>query len=679
MTMNGNPAVDSLIGELSPELKDIIVPPPNDPSAETAIPLDPGGMTPATTVFGDAPPTERPVTQAEFKAFQKAADEQNTRLVSPALKRLGEISRLVPGAESLRIYKMQQGTLAYVKDLAIRDVKTSGGDLEAHLARYIVPTFKEGEYHISIVDPNGKLIRAGMITFAAPPTIPQEEGVLGLLRDQLAKQEAKMNQPTPDPIDQMIKMQQAIKMLSGGKENASMDPMQMMLMMQMMSPKPAQPAIDPTLAAIVDRMDRRLEAMEKERAAAAAMPALAPALPAIPESPISSMLAKASLPELVTAIAGIATLFRAKEPDPNALSVKELIPLLTQKPQDDRPGWRELFQLLENRRQEEKPAATLVDQMQAFAQIRQFAEELAGPAQPQGSTFWDALGALFSQEKFGANLGQAIGSAIQRREAPRLPAPGQSQVVQNRPAPQPAPRAVMPATTPATAPTQHTAQPQQSQRIYLPDTLKTHCQTIEAASSDPERVQAVVVALTALYPIEQWQKFVQELLERIATNDKQTALNMLRNWLGLLVQNSLLTAETATKVLQTMSDNWVEIHAQLAQRMGRPVLVTRDETGEPVSAVVDSNSAVAPAAPVPTDSSESEDDDDEFDPDTEKKDEDGVIHAIDCEMGEACDCGAFEDGDESDDDGDEDEDEEEPSGPQFLDLSDEDLEKMHGG
>lgn len=616
MTPEVNPNVDSLISDLSPELAGLGQA-PNDPAIVAPPPADNMFAIPG------APPLPPP-TPTEIKKFDDEVHRTNNATVSPALKRLGEISRMVPGAELIRVYKKDpHGKLGHIVDLQIRDVKASGGDLEAHINRYIRPRYKGGEYHTSIVDPNGKLINAGIFNYMDPPEEHQDNGALSLVREMITKQDLARAAagPAMDPLEQIVKTQETMKKLKEITGGGTSDPMTMIMAMQLM--QPPKPGMDPGLLAILDRMDRRAEQVDKKLEA---MTTAGPPIPIgpPPSSGLSAMLERASVTDVVSAVGALVTLF--KRDDPDKVTLKDLIPLLQPKPDPNQLGIREIITLLDARRTEDKPANTLQDQMEAMVKFREFTEQFMPPQQPQGSTFWDALGNLFSQDGFGTNLGAAIAGAMSKR----APAPARPMEARTLPRPVTDPAAPLPADVPP-------APPETDKKIYMPEhILRPACDAIAQSNTDSDRIKAVVSLLASLSPEKQWQPFVMEVLNQTAANEQQKVLGALQGFFALCVKAKLMNKDAAVAAVRALHTNWIEVHQGVCAQMGRPALVSRE--GVPIQTPAP---APAPTAP-PMQQDEPDEQDDEQDVD---------------------------DADESDEeDEDEGDDEEEDEGPHFVDL-----------
>ena len=519
---------------------------------------------------------ERVAPKREQTAALKEAQQNVKSHVSPALKRLGKVAELVPGAERVRIRKMlENGQLGFIGDYSVRDIETSG-DLEIHLHRYVRPAHKGGSYYISIFDSKGLEHNAGVIPLVdAPPEAPQESA-LGLVREMMNRMEQqKMNTPPPDPIEQMLRMQTAMQRMKEmtGQKDGSGDSMMMMMMMQQMQAQQAAPrGPDPMFVALLDKMDRRMEQLEKKLVEG---PSLGAMLPPPPPMPVA---------DPIDTIVKLMPLLAPKE-DRDRLSTRDILELVTAKGKsDDQPSWRDVIEIMNRRRDEDKPAQTVLDQIQAVAAAKQALDQLSPQGNSSQTSFWDALGALFSQEKFGAGIGSAIGAVVKAKaeEGPRQLPPVQTQ----QSAPQSAPRQLQQAVV---RPLEQ-APPPAPVRFRFPESMKKIVDQMNVAREDHVRVDLVVQAMFILHGSPDWKNFVMELLSKTAEGHKEEVLEgYLKPWLGILVSHELVERTAATETLRAFGEHWDTVHAEIAKRLGRPVQA---------AATAQVAAPVAPVAPV---------------------------------------------------------------------------------
>jgi hypothetical protein len=225
--------------------------------------------------------------------------------------------------------------------------------------------------------------------------------------------------------------------------------------------------------------------------------------------------------------------------------------------------------------------ATLQEKLSEMQALRELAKDItggndAGRARSE-SNFWDAAAGLLANKAFGEGFGKALGATMESFAAnkgaaaagPRVVSLGPTQAPQNphQQIQQPRPAGNLPPT-----PTQAQGAPQQPQQaqqptIEIPDDFPALVEKIETATDDRQRIEAVVNALYALRPLEQWREFVHGLLGATAKNEKDAALRGLHGWLKVLVGNRLMAGPTGNKVMETFVTNWDAIHATVAGMM----------------------------------------------------------------------------------------------------------------
>lgn len=596
---NGNPMVASMVQGLetamSPEAAAVIAAGP-PPDAFASPPPDPMSA-PITGFAPFAPPAPPAFSRGDARAVEKAADQRQATLTSQSLRKFGQIAKLFPGAERVRVRKrLDDGTSGPIGDWSLRDI-ASTGDIEAFLLQYVRPVYRGGRYSVSIFDANGREIDAGVIPIPDPPATPAGpyggggggDAVTMKLIDKLDGMERRMMQPAtppPDPLEQFRRVRAQMEEMK--KDGLGGDAAMMMAMMQSQSRQPAGP--DPYMIEQMATMRAELAAL---KSAPAALPP-PPPMPA-PENPMMTALA-ALLPTLATAL--VTKLVEKPAPDPNAMSVKELLPLLLQKPgeKSELAVMRESLTFFKEMQGETK-TDSLQDKLRELAALKELATDITGGGGGnQGTTFWDALGALFSNKAFGDNLGTMLGQEVKARQTAAAR-------VQTG-----APKNALPADAGrAPAPPAQGAPPPSPERIAIPDDIRDYCARMEGANDDVGRIQAVVEALNRLRGLPQWSPFVNELLGATGANDKEKVLKGLKGFLGLLAANKVLDRDAGLRVLRSFDEQWDAFHATFARMLG-------GNAAAPAPAAAPSPTIVTPPpepAPAPGGEEESDDEDED--------------------------------------------------------------------
>lgn len=593
--------VDDVLSNLDPQLAAVLGEAPAGPPPGSTASM------PGETVSE----TEPRVTRTEIREARREAHEEKKEAVNPSLRKLGKAAKLVSDPSKFRIYKIHNGQLALIGDVNLRDVDNAG-DVETYLNRFTKPVWKGGEYHVKIVDIRGQAWEGGIYQLLDPPeeAKPSESVAVGILRDTIKNLEQKMNAPRQmDPVEEALRKQVVDKIVNGSKsDTGGQSDLMSILVLKMLSP---QPTTDPTMAALLDRMDRRMETLEKQMRDTASAPPLPPPGPVTdPAVTMATMLEK------------LIPLVR-QERDPNALSTRDVIELVksaqptppTRDP--DQPTWRDLLQIMQDQRAEQKPQQTVLDQIEAVARAKEALERISPPSQPAGATFWDALGALFSQEKFGAGVGQAISAAVQRKG----PTPGPQVSVENRRPAQ------SPQVAPPTAPAGHlAAQPQERPKIVLPESMRELGQKLDAAQHDGERLDLAVQAIWAVYPAQMWRKFVEDLFDKAAQDQRDAVItDYLTPFFGILAAHGLIKKETGQATLRAFREHWTEVHHELQRR----VAAMRAAPATPTTPTPTPSDAIQPEIVEAQDRAEDEEADD-----NEEVDEENIVDLPDDVMAE---------------------------------------------
>ena len=595
--MSGNGVTTSDFGELSPELASIL-----QQSPQTT----PSGGDP----FGDLPmvPSAPRVRSArsEVRAFERESDRVAATRISPALKRFGEIARIVPGAERVRVRKrLSTGQIGPIGEWSLRDIQTSG-DLESFLMQYVRPKWRGGEYFLAVIDGNGREHDAGQIPLPEPPTelmgggSPAGDGALDLVRDLVNRMERQQHQAPAavDPFEQIKKAKQLMSELGGGNGNNS-DSMAALLlaMQQQQNQRPAGP--DPVMVQLLERLASKVEKLE-QGGGMAALPPPPPPPPSFDMSALTNLLGTVALPLVMKLL--------DKNDDRDRLSARDLIEIMDRrnsgKGDDDRFTARDAISLMREI-QSGTQQQSLRDKLEEMNAIRELAFNITGGGGAgQNTTFWDALAAFASNKGLADGLGRILGGEIQKRQQPQPLPPGSVQTLPPRTRD---PRLAAPPVAPPSAPTQP-----EEPRVMLPDDFGDYMKKLVEAQNDEARIMAVIETLNHLRSMPQWSGFVQAMLGGAAQNEREKVLRGLSRWLGMLVNNNLLPDKVAEATIESFTKEWEAIHATIAKLVGAEV----QKIEEAKAAEGSTSPSTSPSASTsPSTSPDDDDDDDEDDED----------------------------------------------------------------
>ena len=240
-TIDALAAAQALLGEAGTEEADPMMVEEEDPS-----PILPGVevLPPVVPQTLDPNPPRRP-------GKKKPPNKKNP------------FASMVGAGERLLIHKRdpQNGQLTYVGQYSPEDLMRSG-NVDVFLQEYIVPTWKEGEFQLTLQATDGTLKPQGSRKIGAPPgsqgSGSNTETSLKELVELQQKMDEKAKNEGMEEMKNMVTMMTALKAMNPSKEGAAPDPMAsmmpMMMMMMMMNKQPSGP--DPMLMMLMSKLDR---------------------------------------------------------------------------------------------------------------------------------------------------------------------------------------------------------------------------------------------------------------------------------------------------------------------------------------------------------------------------------------------------------------------------------------
>ncbi len=563
---------------ISPEVSGILEPAAPPDANPLSQPLDLNAFAPPPTA-----PRPRP---AEVRSWDRAAQQREATLNSPGLRKLGSLAKMFPGAEKVRVRRlMQDGDWGPIGEWSMRAIASSG-DAESFIMTYVRPKWGGGRYQISVFDATNRETNAGEVNLPEPiggeltgTTPAATDTVMLKMLDQLREKNAMQPAtPAPDPIDLMHRTNKLLTDLKGKDSNTEL----MVAMMQMQAAQ-AQQSQQMMMQLLTQRQDPELAALKAELAAlkAAPMP-MPPAMPAASEmSPLMEKVVTLMLPVLVDRVFA--------KPELSTRDLLELARPQTQ-PKSDLDAMKEAVNFLQTVQGSQKQVS-LIDELEKLKVLKEVATSVAGAdnAAPAGATFFDALGALFSNKMFGDSLGKMMGANIdQRRAAATAPRQLPAQAPVHQAAPVPAPQ--RPAVAPATAQQRAAAAP-----VQFPSNMRDLCATMEAADSHEKRIQHTTETLYTLRNIPVWTAFVDSLLDHAVNDRSEPALNGLRGWLKMLIDKGLLDERAAVRISDSFTEHWISFHTVVRQLMNLEPL----PAPVPAPVVLAPQSVAPPAAEAP--------------------------------------------------------------------------------
>jgi hypothetical protein len=498
-------------------------------------------------------------------------------------------------------------------------------DIEAFVAKYVKPKHGGGHYDVVLLDSLSREFEAGFVRVMVDPDGQGKGGddkLIGVVQDLISRNQSMMTQmyqqpqaPQQDPIEQMRRVRELEKEMSGGNGGGNG---MMMAMMMMNQPKGPDPMLMSMMQAQQQQMSQMVDVLKeiKNGSSSAAMMAPPPPPPAFDMAGLTAMLSTVAVPVILKMMEN-----SSSKHDPNAvtkqdvqLMMMELTNRLSQG--GDAPNPLEiaretigLFRELHGGERQQ----SLQEKLSEMTALRELAKEVVGGNGPgrSESNFWDAALGLVSNRGLGEGLGKMLGTAMDRFGAPQQPSPG-PQVVSFGAA---RPAGVLPAQQPTQAApavqqpgTQVQQTPQAQPQITIPDDFPALMEKVETAPTDQARVEAVINAIYSLRGHEQWREFVHSLLGATAKNEKETALRGLFNWLKLIVENRLLSGGAADRVMKTFVAQWEAIHTTIATLV-QGAMPTSPAAPAVVTPAPQAPATVVASGPAPGQTDDDEDDD----------------------------------------------------------------------
>lgn len=608
--MTANSEVASLLDILEgppPSIENAPPLPPSPPPVEKRTPFLVG---PAAAAAGAAPFMPPAPSKAEAKEI--VANATAAKGSPMASKKFAELSKLIPGAERVRIRRRRtDGSLYTIKDYSKADIDHTG-DIEAFIYNYLRPVYGGGEYNVSLVDAKGVELDGGIVRLEGPSLDPHAQPTTqdtnGPLLVEMFKTLTRPQPPPPDAISQFKNMKEILVEMTPKNDNSVLTAMMQMqmqmqqaqqsqaaenmkLFMAMMTTQSQKPAIDPALAALIDRMDRRLEKIET----AASAPPMPPPPPPPPSGPNYTM------PELITAVTGaIAAVVPLVKGD--SVSAAEMATLIINAQAAAKPtdalGVRDVIDIFKQREQDQSPPATLEEQMGTLMRLKEFGTMLnppPPPTAPGGTNIYDAMLAILGP---GSAISQAIGSRVDRElQAPPAKRVEVTDIRHVQPTVQPA-GSLVPSTpsAPAPAPTAP-----EEEAVPLPADFDAKLAAMNNASSPGERIGAAVDMLMSLYPIPQWQRLIQTILTTIASTpkDAEPAMRPIGGLLAKFVDAKMLPRETALATLKAFKDSYTTVRNELLEKLPMLRGLAPAESAEAEGEETEEDEAPAPSGPPP--------------------------------------------------------------------------------
>jgi hypothetical protein len=501
----------ALLGEDSdPEPVEATTSVEEEAAAEAAPPL------PGMEEVPNVPPTLDPEPPRR-KPKRKAPNKKNP------------FSQMVGAGERLLVHKRDNlnGQLTYIGQYAPEDLMRSG-NVDVFLQEYVVPTWKDGEFQLTLMGVDGSQKPLGSRKIGAPPgsegSSNQENSIKELFELQQAM-DAKAKKESEDDMKNLVAMMGLMKQMQPQQKESggdSMMPMMMMMMMMMNQQKSSGP--DPMMQML---LTKALEKDEEVPPPAFPMPPMMPAA----ASPTEDM-------------ASLATLIQALKPAQTSTPVQDLaaIAQMFHKPDDDKLTIKDLISLAPTIKDivggNQAPANSFADTVQNLGQLQQLLQGMSGGGE---TSFTDLI-----QSAIEAAPGMA--EALKRGKG--APAAAASDTTQ--------------------APTTKAA----ARKVpAIPAGFKEFSDKLNEAADAGEdddigdEEQLIEQCLRGLIWLrkedKQWLPYVDGFLTFVKDDNKEKCMRLLEVFLRTFMDRDFITDGTANSTYQSFDDNWNKVRVAL--------------------------------------------------------------------------------------------------------------------
>ena len=435
------------------------------------------------------------------------------------------LDSFIPTAERIKFWKRtSDGHMQHIGSYTPKDLDKSH-DIEHFVQTYLVAKYGPGDYEVGIVNSAGQPTKQITVSIAeelpvahnAPPPAAQGLGGAAELVDKLMRRidhlESAPAAPPPSITDQLREIEALKKTLGVGDK--PVDPSMMMMMLERMKPAAAGPSAE-VLALREELAILRGELMARAQPVG---PAFATDPGAMSMEGINSILDRAlqaAKPEM--GLKDMIALFQMMQPPkpPEPFGIKDimgmvpmLLSLLDKYNAPMKAAVEQLAEAISEIGEEKEKKGGLKGMLEDIKVVR----EIVSLGQPAGGN--DGFGSFLAQafQNFPEKL-DAIGNLVERiSKAEAAPDDGSKPAAH---ANEPAPAAAAPA--PAKKP----------KAKLLPDNFKEFVEPIGEATTDVERIQATLIALTELGKIPKWKPWLQKAVQLAKAGDKDNLLKMLK-------------------------------------------------------------------------------------------------------------------------------------------------------
>jgi hypothetical protein len=526
-------------------------------------------------------PVARPkrAARAAAEPVLKLADTIAPTRPAPALRSFGaDIANKLPGADRLEIYKvLESGDEVIVPGNYPMATLGREPTSASMLARYVVPTFGGGKYHLFGIDARGGRHDAGYVGVAEPintGSTAQQDPAAKYLHEHLQAREReveqervtvralqqreldRLGQPQPRAVDQIREFKESAQLLGLEGKDANQ-----YVQGLVQAAQAQRPAVDPMMAMMLERMSGELSALREkmsQQASAASMPMPLPPPAVDPMASITPLLVAMQQ----SADRNMQLVLQIMSQPKETFGLKDAITLMAEM----RPAKEEGFtptkalEFVRDITQITKPEAPATSdfkgRIQELLMVVKLGRLMGGGE--GGASFSDVMMTLINAQpgsvgaaimrKIADDKPKQLAAAKKRTEAPRQAVDAQQQTKQDAPA------EVVDAPPVDARPA---AKKEDKPPRPLPDGTREACALIEQADGDA-KIGEFINFLTFLGKGE-WQPFVQALLQKVVADEKGPSIKLANRLLGLLVRQEMLSLDAAKVTIVAVERHWGKI------------------------------------------------------------------------------------------------------------------------
>lgn len=481
--------------------------------------------------------------QARARAKSTTKVQEDTELGAPPLPRTAaaQLNKIMPNAVKFSFWKRDEvGNVAYINRYEADALRGVDYSLEAFIQKYLLPAHGEGSYVVKAHNAKGDVAREHELNVLNPqkamPIVPQQSnGMPAEFFDRMWQRMERLEEKAtqhqthqPDPLTMLQRYKEAL-----GGSNDMMPFIMMMMQQQQKNP-----------------LQEELRTMKEELKRAAQPSAPPMPLPAPSEGigpkEILQILQAQKGPGInewmglaTTLLPALKEIFGGNREHQNEI----------QRLRDEMNNQRMEMLISELREIKNKPARGIQETLAETQAMFQFAQSIAGSAEPN---FWSvAEAAVQNIPETAQGLG-ALMDKVRESEAER----GAQRAEALRQAQETAQG--------ANAPEKPQAKPE------FPEGFHEAVERIAEAKDPAERIGALIQSLQVLAQGAQYRAVVMKMFKHARAGEEEDLKRMVEGYLSELTQLDMLTPESAADALACVEEYAAEVMEHLGGGQRKP-------------------------------------------------------------------------------------------------------------